>query len=59
MCQIVSCQELSRERERERESRRSEFRESAVEGIRLCQEDLVCELKTVRVIVIFEVTVRL
>jgi hypothetical protein len=38
-----------------RKSRRSEFRESAVEcdstkGIRLCQEDLVCEFKTAYVL---------
>jgi hypothetical protein len=51
MCQIVSCQELSQKRE----SRRSELRESAVEGvttkgIRLYQEDLACELKTVHVL---------
>jgi hypothetical protein len=49
--QIVSCQELSQKRE----SHRSEFRESAVKGdnkkgIRLCREDLVCELKTVHVL---------
>jgi hypothetical protein len=53
MCQIVSCQELRQKRERE--SRRSELRESAVEGddkkgIRLCREDLVCELKTAHVL---------
>jgi hypothetical protein len=29
---------------------RSEFRESTVEGIRLCQDDTVCELKTVLVL---------
>jgi hypothetical protein len=50
----VSNSELSRI-ESEEKSRRSEFRESAVEGdskngIRLCQEDLVCELKTVHML---------
>jgi hypothetical protein len=49
MCQIVSCQESSQNRERE--SRRSELREPAVEGdskkgITLCQE----EVKTLHVL---------
>jgi hypothetical protein len=44
MCQIVSCQEQPQNR------RRSEFAVSAVEGIGLCQEDLECELKTLRVL---------
>jgi hypothetical protein len=58
MCQIVSCQEFSQKRERESQSRRrSEFGESAVEGISLCQEDLVCECAVVAAI--FKVTVRL
>jgi hypothetical protein len=48
MGQIVSCEELRRSKQ----GRRSEFRDSAVEGIRLCQEDLllVRELKTVHVL---------
>jgi hypothetical protein len=51
MCYIIRCQELSQKRE----SRRSEFWQSAVEGeskegIRLCQEDLVCDLKTLHVL---------
>jgi hypothetical protein len=41
-----SCQELSQKRERER----LEFKVSAVEGIILCQEDVVCELKTVHML---------
>jgi hypothetical protein len=46
----VSNSELSRTESEERQSRRSELRESTLEGdskkgIRLCQEDFVCELK--------------
>jgi hypothetical protein len=51
----VSNSELSRIESEERETRRWEFRESAVEGdskkgIRLRQDDLVCELETVHVL---------
>jgi hypothetical protein len=55
MCQIMSCQELSQNLE----SSRSEFIESAAEGIRLCQEDLVCDFTCAVVTVIFEIAMRL
>jgi hypothetical protein len=49
----VSNSELSRI-ESEKEGRRSEFKESVVEGVRLCQEACTCAVVTV----IFEVTAR-